>query len=405
MKPAAFYVLPAVLLISLIACSQPTDPVNDGDDLLNVIWKLDSLQTPAGKDVPTAARHTSIHFTDDMEIRVGQMCRDYDGSYELGADQSLSISLLDSTDVFCHWGEWVTDFETLFAGALRRIESYQTGGDRLTLSSGQNDYLLYFGIEVRDSALANILWKLDTLQTATETFVPIPNVPFVNHVTTAFYDSWCVAGAGPCNYYYGDYDLGKNDSLSVYYVGGFAETGCSVLGEHLQEIFLQAIESADSYSRDGERLILYNQDRSTRLSYSIGAVDEALTKTLYPYWAYYTFVTPRIWRLDSLRTPEGKIIPDPENNLTIWLTQGLAAWIYSDCTRGYGGYFSNLEPGALTFDMGAGYLSPVVCSELDSIFLYALEKVEHYNMNDDKLTLRDSQDDHVLFLTNELSDQ
>ncbi|MCH7939833.1 MAG: hypothetical protein IID13_08815 [Candidatus Marinimicrobia bacterium] len=59
----------------------------------------------------------------------------------------------------------------------------------------------------------------------------------------------------------------------------------------------------------------------------------------------------------------------------------------------------NLEPGALTFDMGAGYQGSGVCSKMDSTFMTALDKIGYYDMTGDNLTLRDSQDGYVLYFT------
>ncbi|UCD38446.1 MAG: META domain-containing protein [Fidelibacterota bacterium] len=399
-------ILLVVLLMAIVSCGLFSESENDpliDEDLLDVVWKLDSLQTPAGKDIPSPCFPTALQFTTEMDIRMDGPCSRFEGTYEIGKSQTLGIGPLDSTQVAYRCFEVEQDFEAVLANALEHMEQYEVQTDRLTLTNSLGDYVMDFSVEVHDTALWNILWRLDTLQTPTELIVIIPEEESYTggrHVTIVFQDNerdewwaigphtkWRVAGSGFCDLYYGAHDLRAASSMRIGCLDRTAQTGgCRFQDAH--EAYFAALESIDAYDRGEHRLVLYDHDQQYRLSYSLQIVDEELIDVL-----------RQRWQLDSLRTTEVTIVPAPDTSNSIELGLDLIAPIRGSCGV-YRGLFSNLEKGTLEIDMITATIS-WSCSARqeaeDAMLLEAVKTIQYYAISDSRLTLSDSNQDYVFY--------
>ncbi len=400
MNTTRLYWLFALLFLGLITCDTPADPVEQTteDQLQNVVWKLDSLKTPINTHPRLIQYHNTIDFSGTDLVQIDLECTDYYGTYYSGSDQSLSIILPDSSDEFCLYSG-ARQSGPIFASSFEHIENYQVEGDQLTLSSADGTYLIYLSAEVKDAALVNIMWRLDTLITASTMFIPDHSDDNWRKITTILYDAWVAAGAGPCEHINSGFDLGPNNGLIFYPVSSYWEIPCTPEFDRILPIFTDALNNIASYQLTGQQLILYDQDKTTRLSYSVGAVDEAFTKSMWPHYYSYYFDVTKSWRLDSLIGAAGTVIPETEPAPSMVFSKGLEVWLSDICNDVLPRSFLNAELGSLSFDMDAGYPVSGQCSAADSTFLAVLDAVRYYNLTDDQLVLSDSLDNQVLYFT------
>jgi len=163
MKPAAFYVLPAILLIAMIACSNTDDDPIIDEDLLNVVWKVDSLQTPEARIAPgpdtiiviletndttfvpsRSDPSITIQFKADMTLRGLAACNWCEGNYEIAEKGSISIDITTVTEMACVREMFI---EYTFIQALENIMAYVIAENRFTLYDRDSSYVLNFSTE------------------------------------------------------------------------------------------------------------------------------------------------------------------------------------------------------------------------------------------------------------------
>ncbi len=146
----SFLYLLAILLTAMIACSNTDEPVID-EDLLDVVWRVDSLQTPEENIVPTAAEHLTIQFSErlqfdeDYKVLARTTCNTYWGTYEINEDGSLSIVFLTWTEIVC--AERRAFLEGKFISTLIKITDYEVTENQSTLSNGARQYVVHLSSE------------------------------------------------------------------------------------------------------------------------------------------------------------------------------------------------------------------------------------------------------------------
>lgn len=375
MKPAAFYVLLAILLVALIACSNTDDPINY-EDLLGVVWNIDSLQTPDTTIAASKIDYSTIQFTEDLGVIGHVDLNEYQGIYEITGN-GLLIDVVEPTG----WGCSRPRMRCIFFDALETVTAYEVNEDRLCLYQGDS-YILYFHPSFIEEELLDKVWKVDSLQTLETKIVPGDTL-----MTIQFNKNMIVNGLAACNEYTGIYEIGDNRSIAIDVLTS-TEMDCGPrLVDILEENFINSLEKIVTYDINEDRLTLYDSGQQYMLSFSIGAVDKELIDA-----------GRTVWQLDSLQTPEAMIVPDTDTRITISLNIGLGVRVEGAC-GGYRGVFSNLEKGALAIEIT--HKSPWACGgeaeSLDAALLEALEKIGYYDIDQNQLTLHDSNRDHVLY--------
>ena len=148
--------LPALLLTGIVACSNtPEEPMIGEDlpemvideDLLDVVWAVDSLQTPDTTVVIASEEHVTIQFTTDQRIRGSSGCRPMEGKYLIGRAGKITISdlIVDPREYYC--GARLEYLAGELSQTLEHITSYDLDGNRLTLYEISNLYLIYLTSE------------------------------------------------------------------------------------------------------------------------------------------------------------------------------------------------------------------------------------------------------------------
>ena len=117
------------------------------EKLLDVIWKMDSLQTPDGKIMVGPDTLLSIQFFRNRELQAITACQGRRGFYVISEDGSLTVSFGYGGG----WGNVCTDrlyfLMTSFFSGLATVSAYDGGGETLTLHNMSRSYVLNFSPE------------------------------------------------------------------------------------------------------------------------------------------------------------------------------------------------------------------------------------------------------------------
>ena len=409
MKWITYYLLPAILVVAMGACTavnSGNDDISGLEELVGSVWKLDSLNISDSTDVPTPDRHIDIQFMDDMTIRFDGFCHSFEGEYQVGQGSSLSVSLLDSARVDCHLSDWARNFEDTVVHFLKLAATYELREDRLSLYTPDRIVVLDFSISVIDNSLLNIFWALDSLETPTGAILPPTIVPgrAPHRITIMFHDEtfryrwfgggiyskWRLVGESFCWGYTANYVFGETGSLRVGYVDETAVTGYCGYPD-AQQTYITALGGVDAYAIAEQRLILYDHDAPYTISYTRRTSDDDLIHAL-----------GRQWELDSLHMPTGTLVLDPGIRIELDLHLGLHVVVRGVCSRKYVGDFSNLESGVLSINIsftGGSGACDDAARFADADLLDALNLIRSYVYEPNTLTLRDSTGSHIVYFT------
>ena len=146
LKPAAFYFLPAILLVAMIACSNTEDPVID-EDLLSVVWRVDSLQTPDTSLVADSLDYLSIRFDETFEVIGSKGCAGFGGKYRNGKNERIEIYEISIPHIALPCTPHENLMARIYLDILENIEAYSIAGDVLILSSSDRSFLVSYTAE------------------------------------------------------------------------------------------------------------------------------------------------------------------------------------------------------------------------------------------------------------------
>ena len=146
MKLATFYLLPAILFLAMIGCSNSDEPIID-ENLLDIVWRIDSLRTSDGKIVPQPDEHMTIQFREYMKVEGHAACNTYNGSYGISDNKSLVIDVLTRTEAGCGHNPYLLVLEDIFIHALENVTAFEIAESKLNLYDNDRQYVLSFSIE------------------------------------------------------------------------------------------------------------------------------------------------------------------------------------------------------------------------------------------------------------------
>ena len=129
-----------ILLITLAACSNSDEPIID-ENLLGVVWRVDTLQTLEEEIVPGPDTLMTIQFTKNLEVSGKVICNTYSGIYEISKEVSLSAEVFTWTEIACG-GERLWVLHGFFINALENITAYEVDEDRLILYDSDRHYVV-----------------------------------------------------------------------------------------------------------------------------------------------------------------------------------------------------------------------------------------------------------------------
>jgi heat shock protein HslJ len=104
-------------------------PAASSDELTSQKWNWSKTQMSDGTEIiPSTPGKFSITFQPDMRVLATTDCNNGNGSYELGADNSLTIGPMATTMMFCEGST-----ETQFYQGLANVGSYKISNGELWL--------------------------------------------------------------------------------------------------------------------------------------------------------------------------------------------------------------------------------------------------------------------------------
>ena len=144
MKIKSSIILFLAISISVIACDDEPHQIVD-QDLLNVTWRADFIQTPDSLFIAKSDEEMTVQFSEEMTLGILAACNDCGGVYELRQDRSIAIDIQSCTEKFC--GGRLSLLESIFLNALDNVTTYEVSDDRLLVFNIDGDYLIYFNAE------------------------------------------------------------------------------------------------------------------------------------------------------------------------------------------------------------------------------------------------------------------
>lgn len=268
MKIIKPYYLPTILLLGLMACSDTADPATD-EGLLNVVWNIDSLQTPDTTIVAPTSGYATIQFTEEMAVRGhSTVLLSYHGIYGIAENRLLSIDIVEPAELQCSR----PSMQCIFINALEKVTTHEVNESRLRLYQ-DNRYVLYFHSSLFEEELVYTTWKVDSLKTpdvkilrGPDTLITIIQSNDTTHVprlsetfmTMQFKEDMRISGILFCNSYLGTYVITDQRNLTLD-VLSWTEMACVKWPE---SFFINALENVTAYEAASGRLTLYDEDRS-----------------------------------------------------------------------------------------------------------------------------------------------
>jgi len=250
-----------VFSMILAACSPNSTSTNPLEDTSWILTKLN------GQPVNSDAQVT-INFTND-KVDGTDGCNNYSGSYEVKGNKISFNEDMVSTMMACE--EAVMQQAAAYISALIQAETYKIEGQQLTLLDKNGKELAVFTAQA--TGLGGSSWVVTGYNNGKQAVV---SGILGSELTANFNEDGKLSGFAGCNNFTAGYEVtGKNIKI-----GPAASTRkmCAdpegVMDQEMQ--YLQALETAAIYNRDGEKLELRTADGALAVSLvSSGEVDTA----------------------------------------------------------------------------------------------------------------------------------
>ena len=256
------------VLLSLTACGLFNDPTDDpviDERLLDVIWRVDSIQTSEGtRFVSRLYEQMTIQFSEQMEVTGHAPCNDYEGVYSIPKNGSIEISALNMAQDTCIGN--LKAIEEALIQALTNVTSYTLGGGELDLHDRDRKHIISISIGSVDQALfrdlLDVTWKADSLQTQEEKIVFGDT-----SATIQFNKRLRVEGFNACNGYEGIYSNRERGIIAVDILAVTANA-CPRRLALLSAYFNNVIMEATTYDLRGSRFTMHDSSRQNVLYFS-----------------------------------------------------------------------------------------------------------------------------------------
>ena len=235
--------IPVALVLLMPGCADEA-PSGRGGDLEAITWILDGASIGELVDGAPADARVTVRF-DDGEVGGTAACNHYGGTYQLGEDGAIAISVGSMTEMACE--EPLMALEAAFMTALGRVAAFRVAGDDLVLEG--DGLTLGFSAE-QPLPLEGTAWRLDGIGSGTD----VVSSTLTGTEVTATFDSGQVAGSGGCNAYTGSYTT-DGEAITVSEVASTL-MGCAPDVSDQEESFFDALGRAASFQIQGSTLTL-----------------------------------------------------------------------------------------------------------------------------------------------------
>ncbi len=233
-------------------------------------WVLESYG-PSGNETSLVPRtKISLYFEEDGSISGWTGCSTYWADYEVGDDDSLSITQNVSGQEFCDGPADVVDQEAAYIQALGDVSSVVVGTGTLVLTynAGQDqlNYRETGDASKVDWVLRDTRWILESFESSGNKTSPIPGT----EIRLRFTENGGISGSMGCNdYWAAAYRLGKNNSLSMTSIARSAMYCGDPTGVMEEEVAYldDALRYVASFAMGTETLVLSYNAGQDQLNY------------------------------------------------------------------------------------------------------------------------------------------
>ena len=257
-------ILPLCLSLVLLIASGCLNPGDQGldEDLLGILWRVDSVQIADVWIVPDYEAAYTIRFLDDWQVSGDSPCNSFTGEYFITTHGSLTISELSNTSDTCFG--WNLE-EGAFYQALSEVTGYARDGTDLELFGGDEHDQLRLSAALVDEDLVDLIWRADSLRTPDSLITVEPDI----RLTLLLNGKTEALGKAAVNQFGGLFTNRGTGSLTVQ-IMYITEMICWTPRLcFLEGSFLSAIDNIATYSMDETGLQLYSNDLSYEVFFSV----------------------------------------------------------------------------------------------------------------------------------------
>lgn len=250
---------------------------NSVSELINKPWKLQSFGVIGEEKSLIPDTEITIRFNEDKGYKGSAGCNEYSGTYEVLANDILSISLTGFTEMACVTPSGIMEQEEEYLEALENVYSFEINQDNLKLFyDDDKQKVINFMMDDNYASKLKRTWKLQSFGTIDEEKSLIPNTWI--HITFTIFgifeeNSNCLVITGDdkrrvicSNEYLGAYEASNTGVISVSTLEfsntlEFSDTICDSPGVMEQaEECLEALRSVCSFEiyQDNINLLRYN---------------------------------------------------------------------------------------------------------------------------------------------------
>jgi heat shock protein HslJ len=251
MKKIGFVIVVMTGLVILTACG-----LSSRGEITDNAWILESLNgSPLEKGTLITAKFV------DGKVSGSAGCNRYTGAYTVSGKEIQFTSPMASTMMACE--QPIMDQETAYFQALATVKSFIVSGDQLTLKDSNGTVVASYTAQSQD--LSGTAWLTTSINNGNQAVVSLITG---SELTAEFGKDGTLSGSAGCNSFTGSYKV-DGDKITI---GPLASTmmACDqpegVMDQEAQ--YLAALQSAATYSIEGNRLELRTADDAMAADFS-----------------------------------------------------------------------------------------------------------------------------------------
>jgi heat shock protein HslJ len=291
----------------------------------------------------------TAYFGEDGQLSGSAGCNNYTAAYEIDGDQ-IKIGPAATTRMACGEPEGIMEQEAEYLAALENSGIYRIQDqERLILEDSQGSRMVDYK-PARTFELTETIWYLESYNNGNDGVVSVLEG---TEITAHFNDEELVSGNAGCNNYSGAYQVdGENITVEL---GPLTMMLCSEPEGVMEQetAYLQALDSAATFSIVGDQLVMQDADGQEVLKYKASDLVGFV-------WAWIEFLENN----DTVTHPNM-----PANYTVEFLVDGGVA-IQADCNRASGTY--TLQGSQIDIEIGPVTLAACPEGSLSDEFLRLL---------------------------------
>lgn len=201
---------------------------------------------------------------EDGSVGGSSGCNSYNGGYSINRNQ-ISIGPLASTMKMCAAPDGIMEQEAAFQNAMQSAATYRIIASRLELISDSGELAAVFTV-AESASLEDTPWTVISYNNGRGGVVSV----IIDTEITMLFSDGVVGGSAGCNTYNGSYELNE-DQITVGPLANTERACAEPEGIMQQESeFLAALQSAATYTIDGDRVDMYFEDGARAITARAG---------------------------------------------------------------------------------------------------------------------------------------